>query len=202
MFALYKSVQYIQEAGIEGDIVECGVWRGGSMMVVAEALRLFPGPPRVLHLFDTYKGLPKPTTDDIDIWGHAANSWWEKKRTSDFSSDWARAHIDEVRSNMAQTGMPNDSVRYIKGMVEDTIPERAPARIALIRLDTDWYASTKHGLVHLFPRLSHNGVLIIDDYGHFKGAKKAVDEHWKAAKVSSMLTRIDYTGRLAIKASD
>ena len=87
----------------------------------------------------------------------------------------------------------------VKGMVEDTIPTQAPDKISLLRLDTDWYTSTKHEMQHLFPRLSRNGILIIDDYGHFKGAKQAVDEYLLAAEIPLMLIRIDYTGRIAIK---
>jgi hypothetical protein len=199
MYALYKAVQYIQQGLVEGDIVECGVWRGGSMMVVAEALKLFEGPERAMHLFDTYEGLPEPTQEDVDVWGNDAKTWWLQKRTSDRSSDWARAHIEEVRRNMSLTGFPEKNIQYIKGMVEDTIPAHAPDKIALLRLDTDWYASTKHEMEHLFPRLSQNGILIIDDYGHFKGAKQAVDEYLASAKVPLMLIRVDYTGRIAMK---
>jgi O-methyltransferase len=199
MYALYKAVQYIQQGSVEGDIVECGVWRGGSMMIVAEALKLFGGPDRLLHLFDTYEGLPQPTTEDVDVWGNDAESWWKQKRTSDKSSDWARSHLDEVQHNMGLTGFSDKNIYYVKGMVEDTIPMQAPDKISLLRLDTDWYASTKHEMQHLFPRLSHNGILIIDDYGHFKGAKQAVDEYLAATKVPLMLIRIDYTGRIAIK---
>ena len=71
-----------------------------------------------------------------------------------------------------------------------------PERIALLRIDTDWYESTRHELVHLYPRLSPGGVLIIDDYGHWQGARKAVDEYFQAGL---FLNHIDYTGRLAIK---
>ena len=79
---------------------------------------------------------------------------------------------------MASTGYPPDRVRYVKGPVERTIPDRLPGGpIALLRLDTDWYESTRHELLHLFPLLSPGGVLIIDDYGHWSGARKAVDEY-------------------------
>src|SRR5437867_1862945 len=83
--------------------------------------------------------------------------------------------------------------------VEDTIPQHAPERIALLRLDTDWYESTKHELEHLYPRLAPHGVLIIDDYGHWVGAKQAVDEYFATQKLKPFLNRLDYTGRLVIK---
>lgn len=198
MYSLFKAVEYIEKAGIPGDIVECGVWRGGSMMVAAEALRLFGG-QRAIHLFDTYEGLPQPSAEDVDIWGHEAKGWWETKKVSDEASDWACAHLDEVKANMRGTGYPEERLTYVKGMVEATIPAHAPAEIALLRLDTDWYASTVHEMEHLFPRLARNGILIIDDYGHFKGAKQAIDEYLAAHKVPIMLMRVDYTGRIAIK---
>jgi hypothetical protein len=87
-------------------------------------------------------------------------------------------------------------IHFHTGMVEDTIPRLAPERIAILRLDTDWYVSTKHELEWLWPRLSSGGVLIIDDYGHFTGARKAVDEFFGG---QTFLFRIDYTGRLVTK---
>ena len=87
----------------------------------------------------------------------------------------------------------------VPGLVEDTVPSQAPEVIALLRLDTDWYKSTWHELEHLYPRLSVGGVLIIDDYGHWEGARRAVDEFIEAKGLRLFLSRIDYTGRLAIK---
>ena len=107
------------------------------------------------------------------------------------------ATLDEVAApTCAATGYPAERLHFVEGKVEDTIPEQAPERIALLRLDTDWYESTRHELEHLYPRLSPGGVLIIDDYGHWEGARQAVDEYFKG---EVYLHRIDYTGRLAIK---
>ena len=80
----------------------------------------------------------------------------------------------------------------------DTLPASAPSQIALLRLDTDWYESTRHELEHLYPRLATGGVLIVDDYGHWEGARKATDEHL-AAHPALLLSRSDYTGRMAVK---
>lgn len=88
---------------------------------------------------------------------------------------------------------------FVKGKVEDTVPEKAPDRISLLRLDTDWYESTYHGLLHLYPRLSVGGVLIIDDYGHWAGAKKAVDQYLNENHLKLLLNRIDDTGRIGVK---
>ena len=91
------------------------------------------------------------------------------------------------------------NIIYIKGKVEETIPEIIPGKISLLRLDTDWYESTLHNLNHLFPLLSKGGILILDDYGHWQGARKAVDEYLEKNNVKILLNRIDYTGRIAVK---
>jgi O-methyltransferase len=85
------------------------------------------------------------------------------------------------------------------GKVEDTFPKDTPDKIAILRLDTDWYESTRHELIHLYPKLSIGGVLIIDDYGHWEGARKAVDEYINDNTLRILLNRIDYTGRIAVK---
>ena len=103
-----------------------------------------------------------------------------------------------VRANLASTGYPPERVRFVKGKVEDTLPDAAPPQIAVLRLDTDWYESTRCELEHLFPRLSVGGVLIIDDYGAWEGARRAVDE-FVAAGASILLNRIDETGRIGVK---
>src|SRR5207344_857055 len=110
---------------------------------------------------------------------------------------WCRAGFDEVVRNLASTGYPSDRLHFIRGRVEDTIPAGAPEKIALLRLDTDWYESTRHELTHLFPRLSTHGVLIIDDYGHWQGARRAVDEYFSATPI--LLNAIDFTARIAVK---
>jgi predicted O-methyltransferase YrrM len=109
------------------------------------------------------------------------------------------ASLDEVRQNLFQTGYERGIIHFIKGRVEDTLPKEAPEKIALLRLDTDWYESTLHELVHLYPRLSRGGILIIDDYGHWKGSQLATDEYFSKHRIKIFLSRIDYTARLAVK---
>jgi hypothetical protein len=200
MFALYKAVQYIEQANVPGALVECGVWRGGSMMLAARTLLKLGVDARELYLFDTFDGLPKPDAEkDIDVWGNRAIDGWQPHAKDERSSNWARATLDEVQHNLAGTGYPSKRMHFVKGLVEETVPAQAPEQIAILRLDTDWYASTRHELEHLFPRLAPHGVLIIDDYGHLKGARKAVDEYIAQHKLPLMLMRIDYTGRVAVK---
>ena len=107
--------------------------------------------------------------------------------------------IEQVREAMLSTGYPAQRVHLTKGTVEETLPAAAPEHIALLRLDTDWYASTRHELEHLWPRLVGQGVLIVDDYGHFRGARQAVDEYFAQAGLPVLLSRLDYTGRMLVK---
>jgi O-methyltransferase len=202
LYAMYKATDYVVKGSISGDIVECGVWRGGSMMMAALTLLARGVTNRRLFLFDTFEGLPKPDKEkDIDLWGHSNYDEWTRHRLSDTSSDWAYASLDEVRRNMESTGYPMDQIVFVKGMVQDTIIDNLPEAIALLRLDTDWYDSTVCEMRHLYPRVSEQGVLIADDYGHLKGQRQAIDEYIADNGENLLLNRIDYSGRLAIKPS-
>lgn len=199
--ALIEAVRFIVERNVPGDLVECGVWRGGTMMAAARTLLELNAAPRHLFLFDTFEGMPKPSELDVDIKGRAAGRFFHRARTNEDASDYCRATLDEVRAAMNSTHYDPAHVHLVKGKVEETIPANSPNSIALLRLDTDWYESTKHELVHLFPRLSIGGILIIDDYGHWQGARKAVDEYFGESGRSIFLSRIDYTGRIGVKVS-
>ena len=198
LFALIKAVEYVVKAGIPGDMIECGVWRGGSMMAVADTLMRLGKTDRVLQLYDTYEGMTPATDEDKDLSGQSAKEMMAAE-VRDSRNIWAYAGLDDVRTNMESTGYPMSQMKFIKGRVEDTIPAQAPVCISILRIDTDWYESTKHELEHLFPRLSPAGVLVIDDYGHWQGARKAVDEFMAASEFPLLLGRMDYTGRFAIK---
>jgi hypothetical protein len=195
--SLVRAVDYIVQQRVEGDIVECGVWKGGSMMAAALTLMRHGQTDRTLHLYDTFDGMPPPTAVDQDYLGNSAAG--QMAVMDKDAVIWARAQLEEVRANLSQTGYPVGRTRYIKGKVEDTIPMEIPDRIALLRLDTDWYESTKHELKHLFPRLIRGGVLILDDYGHWQGARQAVDEYIAEQRLQLLLCRIDMGGRIAIK---
>ena len=197
ILALVRATRYVIEAGIPGHFVECGVWKGGSTMAVARALQGMGVTDRQLFMFDTFTGMTSPGNEDRDANGRLASEVLDQRGAAD--EIWARASLDTVRSAMDLTGYPLDNVQMIPGRVETTLPDRAPDAIALLRLDTDWYQSTKHELVHLFPRLNRHGVLIIDDYGHWEGARRAVDEYLQETHTRIFLSRIDYTGRIAIK---
>ncbi len=199
LFSLIKAIKYVVENNIEGDFVECGVWKGGSSMAMAYSLNLYSEIPRQIYLFDTFSGMSSPTQKDISYSGFDATSLLEKSNIKDCSSIWCYASLDEVQTNMAKTGYNMNLVRFIQGKVEDTIPKFAPDKIALLRLDTDWYESTYHELKHLFPRLVQGGVIIIDDYGYWQGCREATDKYIKENNIQIMLNRIDMTGRIGIK---
>jgi O-methyltransferase len=197
LYALYKSVLYVIANGIPGEFVECGVWRGGSMRLVAMTLLSMGVKNRSLYLYDTFEGMTEPTERDVDLYGNrAVDDWFQIKRRG---VKWAYAPVEEVRDNIASTGYPMDKVKLVQGPVENTIPETIPETIAILRLDTDWYESTKHEVEHLYPRLAPEGVLAIDDYGHYQGARKAIDDYFVHSTRKPLLNRIDYACRFAVK---
>ena len=200
MYALYCSVNYVINNKVPGSFVECGVWRGGSSMLIAKMLTNRNIDDRKIYLFDTFEGMTRPTDNDKDFTGKSAASLLKKNEHNKQESLWALADLSDVQNNMRLTNFPEEKIVYIKGKVETTIPTTLlNESIALLRLDTDWYTSTKHELLHLFPKLENSGVLIIDDYGHWEGCKKAVDEYFMENGINILLNRIDYTGRVGIK---
>ena len=164
-------------------------------MAVALTLLRLGVSDRRLWLYDTFGSMPPAGEHDRDYAGRPMAAGALDPVNNCLAH--RRADTLEVQSAMASTGYPPDQVTYVEGLVEETIARSAPERIALLRLDTDWYESTRHELVELYPRLERGGVLLIDDYGHFAGARKAVDEYFAADPI--LLSRIDYTGRLAVK---
>jgi len=197
MAAMIDAVRYVALSQIPGVIVECGVWRGANMMLAARTLLDLDVRDRELYLYDTFEGMPPPTDEDRDYNGISAETQLLKQKKG--TGVWCEASLEDVRGNMVSTGYPSDHIRYVQGMVENTIPGTLPDKIALLRLDTDWYASTKHELEHLYPRLEAGGVLLIDDYGHWQGARQAVDEYFSKIGVVPLLARIDSTCRCFVK---
>jgi len=196
---LISAVKYVVKNQIPGDFVECGVWRGGSMMVALYTLLELGESNRQIHLFDTFQGMTPPSERDVMYTGRTADELLSTHEKIPTRNLWCWADENDVRLNVLSTGYPQDRINFIKGDVLETIPYYAPESIALLRLDTDWYESTRHELIHLFPRLNPAGVLIIDDYGHWQGAREATDEYFANQQYKPMLHRIDYTGRCAIK---
>ncbi len=192
-YSLYKSVEYVVSGGIPGDFVECGVWKGGACMLMALTLENLQEKNRKIYMYDTFSGMTKPTGEDVIAWNGA--DVMERWKNNGFSS-WA-VGVETVREMVESVVSDMSPFVFIEGDVENTLDERVPESVSILRLDTDWYASTAKELEVLYPLLSRGGILQIDDYGHFKGARKAVDEYF--AEKPIFLSRIDYTGRQGIK---
>jgi O-methyltransferase len=199
--AVCSAVEYVTRTGVVGCFVECGVWKGGSSMAAALTYLHMGRQDVDLFLFDTFEGMPAPTKDDF-LAPTGELAFHRLQRATKNDPVLARSPIEEVQQNLRRTHYPKERIHFVKGMVEKTIPQNAPEAIAVLRLDTDWYESTRHELDHLFPRLSVGGILIIDDYGVWAGARKAVDEFFAAKGKAPFLFRIDNTGRLYIKTAE
>jgi hypothetical protein len=141
--------------------------------------------------------MPPPTVADVDYAGKEAQARLHHSEKD--ANVWAIAPLEQVKRAVLGVGYDPSKIRFVPGRVEETVPREAPSTISLLRLDTDWYESTWHELVHLFPRLSPGGVLIIDDYGHWQGARKATDQYLAQNRIKLLLNRIDYTGRIGVK---
>lgn len=200
--ALFRTVQYLCENNIAGDFIECGVWRGGSSMIAMSALRHFGAADRRVYLFDTFQGMTEPGDADIDPSGRAAaDIIVEQGGRAD--GILCIASLEEVQANVRLVGYPEHLVEYVVGDIRNTAYAHERRPIALLRLDTDFYDSTKVELEVFYPHIVDHGVLLIDDYGHWEGARKAVDEYARNMRSSGrhfpMLNIIDYSGRIATK---
>jgi O-methyltransferase len=205
LYAVFQAVRYVVRNAIPGDIVECGVWRGGACMVAALSLLSEGDTTRRLWLYDTYAGMTAPSAEDAHRWtrthrwaGQDAQKIWQRSEKKDHN-EWCYAGLDEVRENLFGTGYPRSQIEFVKGDVGATLSSGGPAKISLLRLDTDWYESTRAALEALYPRLPEKGVLIIDDYGVWAGARQAIDEYFAEQKINMLLQRTDYTGRMGLK---
>ncbi|MBT3275301.1 MAG: macrocin O-methyltransferase [Spirochaetales bacterium] len=200
-YAVYKAVEYLERNEITGDFVECGVWKGGSCMLMALALLELSQDNRKLYLYDTFSGMTAPTSEDVIAWNNLSvqKKWDEELRgEKDYFSSWA-VGLEDVKNNMRSVGYPSENINFVPGDICETLDKTAPEKIALLRLDTDWYESTVKELEVLYPLLVSGGILLIDDYGHFKGARKAVDEFFLKLGQFPYLSRSDYTGRVLVK---
>lgn len=191
--SLARAVRYVIETNIPGDLVECGVFQGGSILVMIRQLLLMNVTNRNIYLYDTFEGMTKPTEADVYYTGEKALDAWEH-----LQNNWVKCGLEEVKARIYATGYPQDLIHFIQGPVEQTIPQTTPDSIALLRLDTDFYESTKHELTHLWPLVNQRGIMIIDDYGAFTGSQKATDEYFESIP-RPYLNRIDEHVRLAVK---
>ncbi len=196
LHALITATRYIDRYQIPGSVVECGVWRGGSMHAVARTLDQLGDHERDLYLYDTFEGMTEPTDKDLRYDGESASRILA--RADKQSWVWASASLEDVQAGFETVPYPSERLHFIKGPIEETVPAEMPDEIAILRLDTDWYESTVHELEHLYPRLVPGGVLILDDYGHWQGSRQAADEFLDRTGERLLLLRAD-SGRVAVK---
>lgn len=199
--ALIDAVRYCVRRGTPGAFAECGVWRGGSVLAMILTLQELGVSDRDIHLYDTFEGMTAPTERDVSPFHPPALDLWEQAQGRPWPELFDPQTFNEaaVRETLLATAYPEERLHLIRGPVEETLPQHAPDLLALLRLDTDWYESTRHELLHLYPRLSDGGVLIVDDYGHWEGCRQAVDEYFADHVAPPLLNRIDYAGRIAVK---
>lgn len=194
LFALYSSVNHVLDRNVPGDFVECGVWRGGSSLLVALILKKRSVTDRKVILFDTFSGMPAPTEFDVDKYGRTGLQMME-----DYADDigWCYASLEDVSTVFKEHDFAFP-VEFIEGDVMATLPQYQAPSISVLRLDTDWYESTALEYELLYPKLSMGGVLIIDDYGVWAGSRKATDDYF--SKIDRpLIVRIDKEVRLAVK---
>ena len=199
LLATLLSVKYVCNSNIEGDFVECGVWRGGNSIIALHTLNK-ANKNKSVWMYDTFKGMTKPTEFDYEnVTGKNAIKEFESKIMEDHN-EWCFASLDDVKKNI-EYYKKDININIIQGDIIKTLKNNSniPEVISVLRLDTDWYESTKLELEILYPRLSSGGVLLIDDYGHWGGCKKAVDEYFSTVEKKPLLIPSDYTGRVAIK---
>ncbi len=182
---LYRGVGEVVRNGVPGDFVECGSALGGSAALIGLTLRQL-GENRDLWLFDTFEGLPAPTLDDPDF------------EIANLFTGSCLGTLDEVQNLFEQLQI-REHAHFIKGLFQETLPTAAVSQIALLHIDGDWYESVKACLDNLYDKVAPGGIIQFDDYGYWKGARKAVDEFFGDRGVEAPLKRLDYSGRFLVK---
>lgn len=186
--AMAGALAAIDKENIGGDVVECGVWKGGNIM-----LARIMCPQRICWMYDTFDGMTEPDPVlDIKRDGERAIDRYRLKQAG--GTKWDAVSLDEVQAGFMVSGISLDRVHFVSGPVENSLDVVSPLRIAILRLDVDWYAPTKVALEKLYGRISVGGFLIVDDYGHWMGCKKAVDDYFR--KMTPPFWDADYSCRV------
>lgn len=175
---LYVLAKRIEIENIPGDVIECGVCNGGTAALLASFAtrsRL----DRTTWLLDSFEGMPPTTAED----GEAANAHIGKEV----------GDIERVKRALARVGADMSRVRIVPGWFQDTFPSVSASQIALLNIDADWYASVKLCLETFYDRVATGGFVSLDDYGHWPGCRKAVDEFFQARELPYKLQQVDYT---------
>ena len=177
MYLLSQAILNTKENNVDGDFVECGVWKGGNILLY-KLLNDFYSLNKNIFAYDTFQGMVTPEDVDIDYKGESAKKLLlANQKSENITNIHCFSKIDTVKKNILKYSKLKN-INFIIGPVEKTLllEKNLPKKISILRLDTDWYSSTKIELEVLYPRLVKGGVLIIDDYGYWQGSRKEVDE--------------------------
>jgi len=193
-WGIIQSLQHVKRNKIKGDIVETGVFHGGGIIFLNDILKYLKL-KKTIWGYDTFEGIPNINLKKDRILGSKKIKHVKKRDNMDKNM---YPTLDTVKNNLKKNNVKNQ-INLIKGDTKKTlkINKHLPKKISFLRLDTDFYESTLNELKTFYPKISKNGILMIDDYGHHVGCRKAVDEYFKNKKI--WLHRIDYTARLIIK---
>lgn len=199
IYNLLQALRYLKNKKILGDYVECGVWKGGNILLLKKFLETEDMYQRNIYAYDTFEGMTSPDENDFEISNNNFATKLLEKDKNKKTNVWGICSLEEVKKNISINVKNLENIKFIKGPVENTLNENKniPEKISLLRLDTDWYQSTKKELEVLYEKVESGGVIIIDDYGHWGGSKKAVDEFFSNKFV--WMHYVDYACRLIIK---
>jgi O-methyltransferase len=181
---LQRAIERVLEDDVPGDLIETGVWRGGSVIFMRAVLKAHGVADRRVWVADSFAGLPPPEPgkyprdagDPFHMFSELAVS------------------LEDVRRNFECYGLLDEQVRFLKGWFADTLPTAPVERLAVARLDGDMYSSTMEALTHLYPKLSPGGFLIVDDYGAVPGCRQAVEDYRSEHGITEEVVSIDWTG--------
>jgi hypothetical protein len=185
---LHRCAVDVIERHVPGDFIETGVWRGGTTIFMRAVLRAYASSDRKVWVADSFEGLPEPDADKYPI---EAETHHGKVMSSIY--DHFAVGLDEVRENFARFGLLDDQVRFLKGWFKDTLPAAEVSQLSVMRLDGDYYESTHDALLHLYPKLSPGGYVIVDDYGEdtWTYCRRAVDGFRDKEGLDQPLMRVD-----------
>ena len=191
-----EALLYCKQNKIKGCYVECGVMAGKNPIIACNTIRQYNLDIIDIYMFDTFEGLTKPGKYDYstnDPVYHMNNKQviknWEINRTGENSSKWCYCSLDNVKNNVYKTKYPKDKLHFIKGDVMETLLEEKniPDKISVLRLDTDWYESSKFELEKLYHKVVEGGVVILDDYFHWDGQRRATDEFFQKNNINKVI---------------
>jgi len=177
-------VEEVLRAGVPGDFIETGVWRGGATIFMRGLLKAYGVTDRLVWVADSFEGLPRG-----DLIRYPKESHSEFHKYGDLA-----VSLNEVRRNFERYGLLDDQVRFLKGWFRDTLPTAPIKKLAVMRLDGDLYESTMDALVNLYTKLSPGGFVIVDDYNAVESCNAAVEDFRKERLITTELSMIPGSG--------